>query len=228
MNPPLKTILKEGTRQFGINLRPECEEAFDVLLEELLKWNRKINLTAIRTEEGVVIKHFLDSLSLFPYLSAGCSVLDMGSGAGFPGIPLKIVEPSLQVTLIEATLKKVDFQRHILRKLGIKGIEVFHGRAEDPKVQEGLREKFDIAVSRAFSEIQTFLNWSDPYLKEGGMAIAMKGRGTEEELSSLSEGVSPRFRLHRSAALTLPSSTMRRTILLFEKQRLSIPSRFMV
>lgn len=125
-----KDFLVEGAKTFGIYLGGKTIETFELYLKELLKWNQKINLTAIRSEKGIVLKHFLDSLSVHPYLPNCSSILDIGSGAGFPGIPLKIIQPTLEVTLIDSVHKKVDFQKHIIRTLGLKGIEAIHGREE--------------------------------------------------------------------------------------------------
>ncbi len=116
-----KDLLIEGTKAFGIHLDERAIESFEIYLKELLKWNQKINLTAIRSEKGIVLKHFLDSLSICPYLPKQASILDIGSGAGFPGIPLKMVRPSLKITLIDSVRKKIDFQKHLIRSLGLKG-----------------------------------------------------------------------------------------------------------
>src|SRR5512136_1652165 len=105
-----RNLLVQGGKAFGINLDEKTIEAFEIYLKELLKWNQKINLTAIRSEKGIVLKHFLDSLSVHPYIPKTCSLLDIGSGAGFPGIPLKITHPDLEMTLIDSVRKKVDFQ----------------------------------------------------------------------------------------------------------------------
>src|SRR4030042_3167940 len=126
-----KDLLVEGAKIFGIYLGGKTIEAFELYLKELLKWNQKINLTAIRAGKGIVLKHFLDSLSVYPYLPEHSFILDIGSGAGFPGIPLKIIQPSFEITLIDSVRKTVDFQRHIIRMLGLKGTEAIHGRAED-------------------------------------------------------------------------------------------------
>jgi 16S rRNA (guanine527-N7)-methyltransferase len=136
-------LLIEGATAFRIHLNEKDVEAFDLYLRELLKWNQKINLTAIRSEKGIVVKHFLDSLSVYPYLSKPSSLLDIGSGAGFPGIPLKMVEPFLEVTLIDSVRKKVDFQKHIIRTLGLKGIAAIHGRVQDKEVLQSMGGRFD-------------------------------------------------------------------------------------
>jgi 16S rRNA (guanine527-N7)-methyltransferase len=213
-----KDLLIEGAKAFGIYLDGKAIGAFELYLKELLKWNQKINLTAIRSEKGMVLKHFLDSLSVTPYLPKRSSVLDIGSGAGFPGIPLKIVQPTLEVTLIDSVRKKVDFQRHILRMLGLKGTEAIHGRVQDKGILQGLGGRFDIVLSRAFSDLQTFLALSFPFLKEEGTVIAMKGEVDDKEMRLLTETEGTRYRLKKAVPLILPFSSFKRTILLFQKQ----------
>jgi 16S rRNA (guanine527-N7)-methyltransferase len=213
-----RNLLVQGGKAFGIDLGEKTIEAFGRYLKELLKWNQKINLTAIRSEKDVVVKHFIDSFSVYPYLDQQSSVLDIGSGAGFPGIPLKMVQPALKMTLIDSARKKIDFQRHIVRVLGLKGVETIHGRVEDKRVLERLEGRFDITLSRAFSDLRTFLMVSFPLLKKKGMAIAMKGATDRQAIESLAEAEEPHYRLERSVFLTLPSTSFRRTILLFRKQ----------
>jgi 16S rRNA (guanine527-N7)-methyltransferase len=213
-----KKLFMEGAKAFGIDLDEKTVDAFDLYLKELLKWNQKINLTAIRTERGIIVKHFLDSLSVFPYLSDFSFLIDIGSGAGFPGIPLKIVRPSLDVTLIDSVRKKVDFQRHIIRRLGLGGVEAIHGRVQDRGILRSLDGQFDIVISRAFADLRTFLILSFPFLKEGGIAIAMKGEAENDEIRLFSKAEGPQFRLPEVIRLTLPSSPFKRTILLFRKK----------
>ncbi len=207
-----KKLLMEGAKTFGIHLDEKTLEAFDLYLKELLKWNRKINLTAIRTEKGIVLKHFLDSLSVFPYLSNISSLLDIGSGAGFPGIPLKIVKPSLEMTLIDSVRKKVDFQRHIIRMLGLKGIEAIHGRVQDKEILQTMGERFDMVISRGFSDLRTFLILGFPFLKKGGIVLAMKGEVDSEEIRLLSKIEEIRYRLQKIVPFFLPFSSIKRSI----------------
>jgi 16S rRNA (guanine527-N7)-methyltransferase len=211
-------LLIEGARIFGIHLDEGTAEAFDLFLRELLKWNQKINLTAIRSEAGIITKHFLDSLSLHPYLPKSSSLLDIGSGPGFPGIPLKMVEPALEVTLIDSVRKKVDFQRHILRKLGLKGINAIHGRVQESEILQRMEGRFDCVVSRAFSDLSTFLILSYPFLKKRGIALAMKGELKGEEAVNSREGERVPYRMKETLTFTLPFTSLKRTILLFEKQ----------
>jgi len=218
MEPENREILLRGAERFGVYLTEGAILAFDIYLRELLKWNQKMNLTAIRTAKGVVIKHFLDSLSVCSHIPGHVSLLDVGSGAGFPGIPLKMVQASLQVTLIDSVRKKVDFQKHIVRLLGLRGIEAVHGRVQEEKVVQEMVERFDMTISRAFSDTATFLKLSHLLLKRGGMAIAMRGKTTEEEFQRLSMEEEERYRLQKQVSFVLPFSNIERTILLFEKQ----------
>ena len=218
MEPENREILLRGAEAFGIDLAEGAILAFDIYLRELFKWNQKINLTGIRTEKGVVIKHFLDSLSVCSHIPGHTSLLDVGSGAGFPGIPLKMVQTSLQVTLIDSVRKKVDFQKHIVRLLGLRGIEAVHGRVQEEEVIQKRVEQFDMTISRAFSDTATFLHLSHLLLKRRGMAIAMRGKTTKEDIQRLSKEEGRRYRLQKHVSFVLPFSNFERTILLFEKQ----------
>jgi 16S rRNA (guanine527-N7)-methyltransferase len=213
-----ENLLIEGAKAFGIHLDKKNVEAFGLFLKELLKWNQKINLTAIRTEKEIVLKHFLDSLSVYPYLPEYSSILDIGSGAGFPGIPLKIIKPSLEITLIDSVRKKVDFQRNIIRRLGLTGIKAIHGRAQDREILQSLEAQFDITFSRAFSDLRTFLILSFPFLKKDGRAIAMKSGVKTEEIQLLAKKEETRYRLQKTVTFLLPFSSLKRSILLFEKR----------
>ena len=214
-----RNLLFQGGKTFGIDLDGKTIEAFQLYLKELLKWNEKINLTAIRSEKEIVLKHFIDSFSVYPYLCQHSSVLDIGSGAGFPGIPLKMVQPTLEMTLIDSVRKKVDFQRHIIRIIRLKEIETIHGRAQDEEILQNIGGRFDITLSRAFSDLRTFLALSFPFLKEKGMAMAMKGTVDDNEIKSLPEGEGAKYRLEKSVSLTLPFSSFKRTILLFQRRQ---------
>jgi 16S rRNA (guanine527-N7)-methyltransferase len=198
-----KDLLIQGAKTFGIDLDDKAIEAFGLYLSELLK--------------GIVLKHFLDSLCVYPYLPEHSFILDIGSGAGFPGIPLKIIQPSFEVTLIDSVRKKVDFQRHIIRVLGLKGAEAIHGRVQDKGILQDLGGRFDIILSRAFSDLQTLLALSLPFLKQEGTVIAMKGEADDEEIRLLTGTEGIKYRLQETIPLILPFSSFKRTILLFEK-----------
>lgn len=210
------TILVEGAKSFGVLLEKKEIDLFALFLEELLKWNLRINLTSIRSEKEIIIKHFLDSLAVYPYLPQEDTLLDMGSGAGFPGIPLKMVQPSLKVTLVDSVRKKVDFQKHLIRTLGLRGIEAIHGRIQDKGVLEQRVGRFETLVSRAFSDLRTFLALGHRFLKKGGVAIAMKGKIRDEELRLFGAEIDL-YRFLEKVHFLLPFSNYERTILLFER-----------
>lgn len=151
----------------------------------LLEWNDKINLTALTAPDDVALKHFADSLMLLRYveLEEGASVIDVGTGAGFPGLVLKIARPDLRLTLLDSLNKRLVFLDEVCHELSLDGVEMIHSRAEDGARGE-LRDSFDIAVSRAVAPLNILCEYDMPYVKVGGRFIAMKGKGAAEELSA--------------------------------------------
>ena len=212
----LRDMLENGARKLGIDFGDREGDLFFIYLKELIEWNRKINLTAIRDARGIITRHFLDSLAVHSFLGSARSLLDIGSGAGFPGIPLKIVRPSLDVVLLDGVGKKVAFMRNVVRSLGLKGIKAVHGRVEDPSVIAEYRGVFDVVVSRAFARLSDFLTVAAPYTKEGGLIIAVKGpRGGDE----MEKGtVAPHhLRLERVEEVMVPSSGVMSHYFIFRK-----------
>lgn len=171
----MRDTLIKGALELGVELSALQVERFFVYMEELKKWNKKINLTSINDEREIIIRHFLDSLSLIRFVHDKERLLDMGSGAGFPGLALKIANPALDVTLLDKVEKKAVFMRHIIRTLELEGIDVKSARADDKGVLEELSESFDVVVSRAFSALEDFLSLAIPYIKGNGRIIAVKG-----------------------------------------------------
>lgn len=159
---------------------------FEKYMAILLEWNEKFNLTSITDPREIEIKHFEDSLSLFEtgLISNNERVIDIGSGAGFPGIPIKIKNPKLKITLLDSLNKRVGFLNHVISELGLKDIKAIHGRAEELARDMGFREKYDIATARAVSNLSTLLEYSLPFVKVGGHFIAMKGSNINEEVES--------------------------------------------
>ncbi len=179
MNDRAKELLTRGAAELGVPLTPAELGRFYRFAAELKKWNRKINLTAIHTDEEIALKHFLDSLSLLKAVGRTGHLLDIGSGGGFPAIPLKIVCHNLHVTSVDAVEKKVIFQRHAARLLGLHDFAALHARGEElPAHYAG---RFDWVVSRAFSDIPTFVRIALPLIKDKGKIVAMKGKGGREE-----------------------------------------------
>jgi 16S rRNA (guanine527-N7)-methyltransferase len=172
-----------GVQQLGLQLTERQEEQFLLFRRELLDWNTRINLTAIVDPEEVLIKHFLDSLSLLAlYTHDQARVIDIGTGAGFPGLPLKIVRPDWHVTLLEATGKRVTFVRHVLDCLELENIEVVQGRAEDLARNPDYRGCYDLVTARAVAAFSTLLEYCAPYCRVGGAILLPKKGQLAEEL----------------------------------------------
>jgi 16S rRNA (guanine527-N7)-methyltransferase len=173
-----------GLKQIGLSLSDQQLVQFLRYQQELLEWNTRFNLTAITDPEDVQIKHFLDSLSLLTvYDEPQTDLLDIGSGAGLPGLALKIVRPEWNVTLLEATGKKVTFLRHMIETLQLEGIVAVQGRAEELARQEAYRAKFDLVTARAVASLSALLEYSAPYCRVGGTIILPKKGDLAEELA---------------------------------------------
>ena len=187
MKKSTEETLYKAANEINVSLTPKEIELFKTYLMELKRWGSKTNITAIHDDLEIVVKHFIDSLSPLKYIPQDSSLLDIGSGGGFPGIPLKIANLSLDVTLLDSTLKKVNFQKHIIRLLHLDKIKAVHGRAEDKDVRQKIGPGFDVVISRAFSGLGKFLAIGEPYLKRDGILIAMRGRKAKRELSENEE-----------------------------------------
>ncbi|MCL4489302.1 MAG: 16S rRNA (guanine(527)-N(7))-methyltransferase RsmG [Chloroflexi bacterium] len=176
--------LAAEARRLGLELTPRQLEQFDDYVRALLDWNMRLNLTGITDPNEIMVKHLLDSLSVAPLLNAPfhARLIDIGTGAGFPGIVLKIALPQLDVTLLEATGKKVQFLKHILVSLQIHGAEAIQGRAEDLGRDPAHREQYDYAVARAVADLATLVEYALPFLRVGGVFVAQKGIDVEEEI----------------------------------------------
>jgi len=178
-------ILRKGSLELGLSLELDQLGAFLKYLHELQAWNKKINLTSITAGKDIIIKHFLDSLTPASLLSGVESLLDIGSGGGFPGLPLKIALPTLKVTMLDTVEKKVHFIRHMIRTLDLKDAKAISGRVEAPDLIESHSCAFDCVISRAFTELGAFVALGKPYVRQGGMLLAIKGPAVEEELREM-------------------------------------------
>lgn len=171
-----------AARTFEVTLTTEQCDAFETYYRELVAWNARVNLTAITERHEVFVKHFLDSLSVVPFVRAARRVLDLGSGAGFPGVPLQIALPHLSMTLLEATGKKVAFLQHIVAQLDLRGVAVLHARAEEAGHDVTQRAQYDVVVARAVASLATLCEYALPFVRQGGMFIAQKGVAVEAEV----------------------------------------------
>lgn len=178
----IKDLLQNYIKDYKITLTENQYEQFQKYFELLAEWNEKMNLTAITDESGVALKHFADSLSLLNFVDIpqNSSLADVGTGAGFPGVVLKIARPDIKITLIDSLNKRLVFLGEVCAQLGIEA-ELIHSRAEDGARDEKLRESFDFAVSRAVARMNVLSEYCLPYVKVGGAFCAMKGAQANEE-----------------------------------------------
>ncbi|MBI4848770.1 MAG: 16S rRNA (guanine(527)-N(7))-methyltransferase RsmG [Nitrospirae bacterium] len=180
-----EALLKKGLKELGISCSETQTNSFMTYLSELRKWNSAYNLTALKTDEDIIVKHFLDSLLYLKALPEGnLKLADAGSGAGFPGIPIKIVRPEIDITLIESSRKKCSFLRHMIRSLNLTQINVLEQRLEN--LGDEYKSAFDVIVSRAAFSMKEFLNAACAYVKKGGILVLSKGPKMTEELKELS------------------------------------------
>ena len=180
-------ILREGAAQFSLTLRDETISRFGTFIEEIQRWSRIGDLLSQTDPETLIRKHILDSLALLPWVPEGSRVLDIGSGAGFPGLPLAIAAPWIRVTLIEARRKRANFLKDAIRKLALRNIRTCEGRAEDLSQEKDLQSAFDIVATRATWNICTFLTLATPFLRLDGTVMAMKGPKLHQELEDQHE-----------------------------------------
>jgi len=181
-------VLVSGADDLGIVLSDRQVAAFETCYRELVEWNQRSNLTAITDWQGVLVRHFLDSLSCLCALprgeltTAGARVIDVGTGAGFPGLPLKIVCRDMRLTLLEATGKKVTFLKHMVEVLGLRDVQVVRGRAEEAGREAVHREQYDWALARAVAEMPTLMEYLLPLVRVGGAVLAQKGEDAAGEV----------------------------------------------
>jgi 16S rRNA (guanine527-N7)-methyltransferase len=187
-----QNLIYEGAKKLDIDIDKRKIDKFVIHALELMKWNQKINLTAITDPFEIAVKHFLDSIVPVTIIPSNASLLDIGSGGGFPGIPLKIIWPSLSVTLIDASRKKVSFLKHIIRILELKNIDALHVRAEGFANKPGVAKTFDVIISRAFSSMTTFAMTALPFLKKEGVIIAMRGNMSDDDIRLLRSSINKR------------------------------------
>lgn len=210
--------LAQMAKEYDIILSKEQQIQFYSYMELLLEWNQKMNLTAITDEEEVLSKHFIDSLTIMPYVKERDKILDIGTGAGFPGVPLKIALPQNSITLLDSLNKRINFLQEVINKLDLKNIEAIHGRAEEFNKISGKRENYDIVVSRAVAKLNVLLEYMLPFVKVGGECICMKSADIEEELDSAKNAIAILGgKIKKIETITLVNTDIKRKIVIIEK-----------
>lgn len=233
MNQYNTVQFESDLKYLNIQLSQKQIEQFLVYYEMLAEWNQMINLTAITEYEDVMKKHFVDSLSLAKVcgssepgqseafdLSGTAALIDVGTGAGFPGLALKIAFPNLEVTLLDSLNKRIHFLDAVIEKLGLLGVRTVHGRAEDFAKPGQLRECFDLCVSRAVANLSVLSEYCLPFVKQGGLFISYKSERISQEISAAGKAISVLGgKLKRQVEFTLPDSDIYRNLVVIQKQK---------
>lgn len=213
-----KQNMKQYAKKIGIVLEEEQIEQFYQYEKLLLIWNEKINLTAITKPEEIILKHFIDSMTIAKYIGANKTLVDVGTGAGFPGIPLKIIRKDIQITLLDSLNKRVQFLNEIIKQLELKELETIHGRVEEFGKNKKYREKFDYATSRAVANLTTLSEYLLPLVKIEGKCICMKGSTVKEEIDQSQKAIAILGgKIEEIEAFQLPESDIDRHIVLLRK-----------
>lgn len=211
-------ILKNKCEKLKIKIEEKNIEKFYKYMKLLLEWNKKINLTAITEPNEVILKHFVDSLTISKYIEDDSTLVDVGTGAGFPGIPLKIIREDLEITLVDSLNKRINFLKEIIEELELKNIKAIHSRAEEFGKNVKYREKFDYATSRAVANLSTLSEYLIPLVKIKGRIISMKGSEVKEELIDSKNAINVLGgKILKVDEFQLPSSDIKRNIIIIEK-----------
>jgi 16S rRNA (guanine527-N7)-methyltransferase len=216
----LQEILSEGAKELDIRLSERQVRQFLAYLEILLSWNKRMNLTSLEDPEEIIVSHFLDSLTIFKVIDShnGISALDIGSGAGFPGIPLKIINPEISLALLDASRKKTEFLRYLAKSLELEDLEVIWGRAEEYGRKKEYRQRYDLVLARALAKLNTLAELGIPFLKVGGLFIAQKGEKLTLEADEAKQAIEILGgNLKGIISLKLPFSQALRKLVIIDK-----------
>lgn len=211
--------------QFKEKMGKKCPELtelqqkqFEKYKDLLLEWNKKINLTAITEEDDIILKHFIDSMTILKHIDENSSIVDVGTGAGFPGIPIKIANSSINVTLVDSLNKRLIFLEEVIKNLNLEKIKTVHSRAEEFGQNKNYREKFDIATSRAVANLSVLVEYLLPLVKVGGKCVCMKGSDIEEEVQNSKDAIKTLGgQIEKVEEFTLPASDIKRNIIVIKK-----------
>ena len=218
-----RTKLCKLAREIDVEVTEEKANKFYEYMNLLLEWNKKMNLTAIIEPDEVILKHFIDSLTMVKYIKENQNIIDIGTGAGFPGIPIKIIMENTKVVLVDSLNKRINFLNEVIKKLELKSIECIHARAEDIAQNVRYREMFDIATSRAVANLTILSEYLLPFVKLGGKMICLKGSNIEEEVNQSKSAISILGgKKVQKDTFVLPNSDNIRNIIVSEKIKKTI------
>ena len=215
-----KEIFLKRANKIGIEVKEEEINSFFEYMKELIKWNQKVNLTAIIEPKQIIDKHFIDSICCVELVKEKDKIIDVGSGAGFPGVPIQIMRKNSYVTLIDSINKKVEFMKHITQKLKLKNATTIHNRAEELARDFQYRECYDIAISRAVAELRTLLEYLLPFVRKDGCCICMKGPNYKQEIEQAKNALQILGgEIKEIKEIQLPDTDMKRNIIVIQKTK---------
>ena len=212
--------MSKKSKILGVRFSVEQIEQFYKYMNLLIEWNEKMNLTAITEPKEIILKHFIDSLTILKYIDDNSKLVDVGTGAGFPGVPLSIMNPTLKITLVDSLNKRLIFLQEVVKELNLKNIEIVHARAEEIGQNKNYREKFDIATSRAVANLATLSEYLVPLVKIGGKIISMKASNAKEEINDAQKAIEVQGgKIEKIEEFDLPESDIGRTIIIIDKNK---------
>lgn len=212
--------MSKKSKILGVRFSVEQIEQFYKYMNLLIEWNEKMNLTAITEPKEIILKHFIDSLTILKYIDDNSKLVDVGTGAGFPGVPLSIMNPTLKITLVDSLNKRLIFLQEVVKELNLKNIEIVHARAEEFGQNKNCREKFDIATSRAVANLATLSEYLVPLVKIDGKIISMKASNAKEEINDAKKAIEVLGgKIEKIEEFDLPESDIGRTIIIIDKNK---------
>lgn len=210
--------LIEKAKKVNIEIDDKKEEQFYNYMKLLLEWNEKINLTAITEQNDIILKHFIDSITINKYIEQSNSIIDIGTGAGFPGIPLKIMNQNKKITLVDSLNKRINFLNEVCKEISLENIQCIHARAEELASDLEYRENYETVVSRAVARLNVLTEYMLPFVKKGGLCICMKGPNIDGELEDAKNAIKVLGGKIKSVeSFFLPDSDIERNVIIIEK-----------
>ena len=215
-------FFQEKSKDMGVSFSVKQTEQFFEYMNLLIEWNEKMNLTAITEPDEIILKHFIDSITILKELEDGSKLVDVGTGAGFPGIPLSIMNPTLKITLVDSLNKRLIFLQEVVNKLKLENIEIVHARAEEFGQNKKYREQFDISTSRAVANLSTLSEYLIPLVKVGGKVISMKAAEAKQELNEAKKAIEVLGgTVEKVDEFNLPQSDIGRTVIIIRKNKIT-------